>query len=464
MSKLSRLVFIGVLALSISPAWSDDTSSASPAAAAEAPASTPPAAAPAPTEPTLMSADKISAGDTAWMLTSTALVLMMSIPGLALFYGGMVRKKNVLATLMQTFAITCLVTLLWWLIGYSWAFTPGSPFLGSASRAFFNGMTFIHDSTSQTNQMSVSHLALTIPETVYAMFQLTFAAITPALIAGAFADRMKFSAMLVFIAAWSLLVYSPIAHMVWEPTGWLNKAGVLDYAGGTVVHINAGVAGLASCLVLGKRLGYGREPMAPHNLTLTLIGASLLWVGWFGFNAGSAGAADGRAGMAMLATQMATAAAALAWASAEWLSRGKPSVLGIASGAVAGLVAITPASGFVGPTPAVIIGIIAGVVCFIAATSLKHVLGYDDSLDAFGVHGIGGIVGALLTGVFASKEISGSDASVLIQLEGVAVTVIYGFAASFVILKIIDKTIGLRVTEEQEREGLDISLHGESIE
>jgi len=362
---------------------------------------------------------------------------------------------------MQTFAITCLVTLLWWLIGYSWAFTPGSPFLGGASRAFFNGMTFIHD---PTNRLSVSHLALTIPETVYAMFQLTFAAITPALIAGAFADRMKFSAMLVFMAAWSLLVYSPIAHMVWEPTGWLNKAGVLDYAGGTVVHINAGVAGLASCLVLGKRLGYGREAMAPHNLTLTLIGASLLWVGWFGFNAGSAGAADGRAGMAMLATQLATAAAALAWASAEWISRGKPSVLGIASGAVAGLVAITPASGFVGPTPAVIIGIVAGVVCFIAATSLKHALGYDDSLDAFGVHGIGGIVGALLTGVFASKEISGLDGSVLVQLKGVAVTVIYGFAASFIILKVIDMTVGLRVTEEQEREGLDISLHGESIE
>jgi len=322
-------------------------------------------------------------------------------------------------------------------------------------------MTFIHD---PSNQLSVSHLALTIPESVYAMFQLTFAAITPALIAGAFADRMKFSAMLVFMAAWSLLVYSPIAHMVWEPTGWLNKAGVLDYAGGTVVHINAGVAGLASCLVLGKRLGYGREAMAPHNLTLTLIGASLLWVGWFGFNAGSAGAADGRAGMAMLATQMATAAAALAWASAEWVSRGKPSVLGIASGAVAGLVAITPASGFVGPTPAVVIGIAAGALCFIAATSLKHVLGYDDSLDAFGVHGIGGIIGALLTGVFASKEISGLDASVLAQLEGVAVTVVYGFAASFVILLVIDKTIGLRVTEEQEREGLDISLHGESIE
>jgi ammonium transporter, Amt family len=437
MSKLFRLVLLGGLTLAVRGAWAD-----------------------APTEPSLMGVDKVSSGDTAWMLTSTALVLMMSVPGLALFYGGMVRKKNVLATLMQTFAITCVVTLLWWLIGYSWAFTPGSRFLGGASRAFFNGMVFMHDS----NQLSVSHLALTIPETVYAMFQLTFAVITPALIAGAFADRMKFSAMLVFMSAWSLLVYAPIAHMVWEPSGWLNQLGVLDFAGGTVVHINAGIAGLASCLVLGKRLGYGREAMAPHNLTLTLIGASLLWVGWFGFNAGSAGAADGRAGMAMLVTQMATATAALGWMSAEWISRGKPSVLGIASGAVAGLVAITPASGFVGPTPAVIIGLIAGVVCFIAATSLKQVLGYDDSLDAFGVHGIGGIVGALLTGVFVSKEISGVDGSLLIQLVGVGVTVIYGFVASFIILTVIDKTIGLRVTEEQEREGLDISLHGESIE
>jgi Amt family ammonium transporter len=419
----------------------------------------------APTAPILLNADKISAGDTAWMLTSTALVLMMSIPGLALFYGGMVRKKNVLATLMQTFAIVCIVTILWWLVGYSWAFTPGSKFLGGFSRALFGGMTFMHD---PVNQLSVSHLALTIPETVYAMFQLTFAVITPALIAGAFADRMKFSAMLVFMAVWSLLVYVPIAHMVWEPSGWLNAAGVLDYAGGTVVHINAGMAGLASCMVLGKRLGYGRERMPPHNLTLTLIGASLLWVGWFGFNAGSAGAADGRAGMAMLVTQMATAAAALSWMFAEWLAKGKPSVLGIASGAVAGLVAITPASGFVGPTPAVVIGLAAGVICFFAATSLKHVLGYDDSLDAFGVHGIGGMVGALLTGVFVSKEISGVDNTVmtqfLIQLKGVAVTVIYGFTASYIILKIIDMTIGLRVTEEQEREGLDITLHGESIE
>jgi Amt family ammonium transporter len=385
----------------------------------------------------------------------------MAIPGLALFYGGMVRKKNVLATLMQTFAIVCLVTLLWWVIGYSWAFTPGGAFFGGGGRAFFHGMTYLQ---GPTPSLTVSHLAPTIPETVYAMFQLTFAAITPALIAGAFADRMKFSAMLVFMGAWSLVVYVPIAHMVWEPTGWLNKAGVLDYAGGTVVHINAGIAGLASALVLGKRLGYGREAMAPHNLTLTLIGASLLWVGWFGFNAGSAGAADGRAGMAMLTTQLATAAAAFAWMFAEWISRGKPSVLGIASGAVAGLVAVTPASGFIGPSPAVVIGLLAGVLCFVAATSLKHLFRYDDSLDAFGVHGIGGIVGALLTGVFVSKEISGLEGSVLTQLKGVAVTLVYGFAASYLILIVIDKTLGLRVTEEQEREGLDISLHGESIE
>jgi Amt family ammonium transporter len=443
MKKLPMLAFVAVLTCMSAAAWGDSV----------------------PTAPLVLSVDKISAGDTAWMLTSTALVLMMSIPGLALFYGGMVRKKNVLATLMQTFAIVCVVTLLWWLLGYSWAFTPGGKFLGGMSRAFFNGMTFMHD---PVNKLSVSHLALTIPETVYAMFQLTFAVITPALIAGAFADRMKFSAMLVFMAAWSLLVYAPIAHMVWEPSGWLSAAGVLDYAGGTVVHINAGMAGLASCIVLGKRLGYGRERMQPHNLTLTLIGASLLWVGWFGFNAGSAGAADGRAGMAMLVTQMATAAAALSWMFAEWISKGKPSVLGIASGAVAGLVAITPASGFVGPTPAVVIGLAAGVICFAAATSLKHLLGYDDSLDAFGVHGIGGIVGALLTGIFFSKEISGVDNSMLaqflIQLEGVAVTVFYGFVASFIILKLIDLSIGLRVTEEQEREGLDISLHGESIE
>src|SRR5271165_5204140 len=415
-----------------------------------------------PARSAVVGADKISSGDTAWMLTSGALVLMMTVPGLALFYGGMVRKKNVLATLMQSFACTCVVTILWWAVGYSWAFTPGSGFIGGSSRALFNGMVFMHGDTD--SRLTVSHLAPTIPETVYAMFQLTFAIITPALIAGAFADRMKFSAMLLFLAAWSLLVYSPIAHMVWEPTGWLNAAGVLDYAGGTVVHINAGIAGLVSCLVLGKRLGYPREAMPPHNLALTVIGASLLWVGWFGFNAGSAVAADGRAGMAMLATQMATAAVALGWMLAEWVSKGKPSVLGIASGAVAGLVAITPASGFVAPTPAVIIGLVAGVVCYIAATSLKHAFKYDDSLDAFGVHGVGGMIGALLTGVFVSKEISGMDGSLLVQAKGVAVTVVYGFIVSYVILTIIDKTMGLRVTEEQEREGLDISLHGESLE
>jgi Amt family ammonium transporter len=314
------------------------------------------------------------------------------------------------------------------------------------------------------NKLTVSHLAPTIPETVYAMFQLTFAIITPALIAGAFADRMKFSAMLIFMCAWSLLVYAPIAHWVWEPSGWLALKGMLDYAGGTVVHINAGIAGLASCLALGKRLGYGRDPMAPHNLTLTMIGASLLWVGWFGFNAGSATAADGRAGMAMAATQIATAAAALTWMFTEWAVKGKPSVLGIASGAVAGLVAITPASGFVGPGASVLIGFAAGVLCFLAATSLKRALGYDDSLDAFGVHCIGGIVGALLTGACASKEIAGVDGSVITQLWGVCTTLIYGFVVSFVILKLIDLTIGLRVSEEQEREGLDISLHGESVE
>jgi Amt family ammonium transporter len=313
-------------------------------------------------------------------------------------------------------------------------------------------------------KLTVSHLGVTIPETVYCMFQLTFAIITPALIAGSFADRMKFSSMLVFVGLWSLLVYAPIAHWVWEPSGWLATKGVLDFAGGTVVHINAGIAGLASCLVLGKRLGYGKEHMPPHNLTLTLIGASLLWVGWFGFNAGSAVASDGRAGMAMTATQIATAAAALAWMFAEWISKGKPSVLGIASGAVAGLVAITPASGFVGPTPSVIIGVVAGVVCFFSATTLKSAIGYDDSLDAFGVHCVGGIIGALLTGVFASKEISGSDGSVITQLWGVGTTLIYGFTVSFILLKIIDATLGLRVTEEQEREGLDISLHGEKIE
>ena len=355
-------------------------------------------------------------------------------------------------------AITCLVTLLWIIVGYSLAFMPGSPYLGNLSRFLLNGMNFVNG-----QKVSVSHIATNVPESVYMMFQMTFAIITPALICGAFADRMKFSAMLWFMGIWSIVVYSPIAHWMWEPSGWLN-ATQLDFAGGTVVHINAGIAGLASALVLGKRVGYGREAMPPHNLTLTVVGAALLWVGWFGFNAGSAVAADGRAGMAMTVTQIATAAAALAWMFAEWLVKGKPSVLGIASGAVAGLVAITPASGFVAPVPAIVIGVAAGVGCYYASTSVKKMFGYDDSLDCFGVHCIGGIIGALLTGAFVSEEISGMKGSVLTQCWGVGATLIYGFIVSFIILKIIDMTIGLRVTEEQEREGLDVALHGEHVE
>jgi Amt family ammonium transporter len=436
---------------------------AAPAQAAPAAAPAAPAVAPAPaapTEPVLVGNDKINSGDTAWMLASTALVLLMTIPGLALFYGGMVRKKNVLATVMQSFAITCLVTVLWVVVGYSLAFTPGNAYFGGMGRFFLSGLTYM----KEANKVTVSHLGVTIPESVYMMFQLTFAIITPALIAGAFADRMKFSAMLWFMGLWSVLIYSPIAHMMWEPTGKWAAAGILDFAGGTVVHINAGIAGLVAALMLGKRVGYGKEAMAPHNLVLTVIGASLLWVGWFGFNAGSAVAADGRAGMAMLVTQFATAAAALAWMFAEWIAKGKPSVLGLASGAVAGLVAITPASGFVGPTGALVIGIAAGVLCFIAATTVKKMFGYDDSLDAFGVHGVGGIVGALLTGLLNVKEISGTDASFMTQLYGVLTTLLVSGIGSFIILKVIDMVIGLRVTEEQEREGLDVSLHGERVE
>ena len=430
-------------------------------AAPATPATPAAAAAPAaPTSPQLVAADKISTGDTAWMLTSTALVLMMTIPGLALFYGGMVRKKNVLATLMQSFAITCLVTVLWVVVGYSLAFTPGNAIFGGFDRFFVNGMLF----ENEAGKLTVSHLALTIPESVYMMFQMTFAIITPALVTGAFADRMKFSALLWFMGLWSVLIYAPIAHMMWEPTGFWATAGVLDFAGGTVVHINAGIAGLVCALVLGKRLGYGREAMAPHNLTLTLIGASLLWVGWFGFNAGSAVASNGRAGMAMFVTQFATAIAALAWMFTEWIAKGKPSVLGIASGAVAGLVAITPASGFVGAFGALVIGIAAGIGCFFAATTVKGWFRYDDSLDAFGVHCVGGIIGALLTGVLNVRAISGVDGSLLIQAGAVATTLLVSGIGSFILLKILDMTIGLRVSEEQEREGLDLALHGEVVQ
>jgi Amt family ammonium transporter len=401
-------------------------------------------------------------GDTAWMLTSTALVLMMTIPGLALFYAGMVRKMNSLATAMQSFATCCLVTVLWMVIGYSLAFTPGGPFIGSFDRFLLSGMAV----------GGASPLAPTIPESVYMTFQMTFAIITPALITGAFADRMKFSALLWFMGLWLVIVYAPIAHMVWGG-GFLGGMGVLDYAGGTVVHINAGVAGLVVALVLGKRTGYGKTPFPPHNLMYSLIGASLLWVGWFGFNAGSAVAADVRAGMAMAVTQIATAAAALAWMFAEWAFKGKPSVLGIASGAVAGLVAITPASGFVAPGGALVIGIVAGVLCFLAATSLKNAIGYDDSLDAFGVHAIGGIVGAILTGVFATMAVTGAadpvglidgnPGQVTTQIKGVVVTIVYCAVVTFIIAKVIDLTIGLRVSADVERDGLDLNLHGEVV-
>jgi ammonium transporter, Amt family len=404
-------------------------------------------------------ADELSAGDTAWMLTSTALVLMMTIPGLAMFYGGMVRKKNVLATAMQSFAVAALMTVLWMIVGYSFAFGDGgglNSFYGGFGRAFLAGM-------------EVDSLSGTIPESVFMTFQMTFAIITPALITGAFADRMKFSATLWFLGLWMVIVYAPICHWVWGG-GFLADDGVLDFAGGTVVHINAGVAGLVAAIVLGKRTGYGTENMAPHNLTLSVIGASLLWVGWFGFNAGSAVAADGAAGMAMAATQIATAAAAISWMFIEWLIRKKPSVLGVVSGAVSGLVAITPASGFVGPTGALIIGLIAGGACFWGATSLKKMAGYDDSLDAFGVHGVGGIVGAILTGVFAVEAIGGTPGllegnpgQVLIQIEGIVATVVYSGVASFILLKIIDAVIGLRVSKEVEIEGLDIHLHGEVV-
>ncbi|PLX38203.1 MAG: ammonia channel protein [Hyphomicrobiales bacterium] len=405
-------------------------------------------------------ADELNSGDTAWMLTSTALVLLMTIPGLALFYGGMVRKKNVLATAMQSFTAACLMTVLWMIIGYSLAFSDGgalNAYIGGFSNLFLAGL----GKDSMTG---------TIPESVFMTFQMTFAIITPALITGAFADRMKFSALLWFLGLWMLLVYAPVCHWVWGG-GFLGGDGVLDFAGGTVVHINSGVAGLVAAIVLGKRKGYGTENMAPHNLVLSLIGASLLWVGWFGFNAGSAVAANDAAGMAMAVTQIAAAAAALSWLFAEWAIHGRPSVLGAVSGAVAGLVAITPAAGFVAPMGALAIGIIAGLGCLWSVAWLKRVLKYDDSLDAFGVHGMGGIIGAILTGVFASEAIGGTPgliegnfAQVGIQVWGILATMIWTAIVSFVLLKVIDMTIGLRVSREVEIEGLDINLHGEVVQ
>lgn len=439
-----RVAALGSLALAAMGTVAAFAQTAAPAAA-DAAAAAPPAPA-------------LDTGNTAWMLTSTALVLMMTIPGLALFYGGMVRKKNVLATIMQSFAITCLVTVLWFMFGYSLAFSDGggiNAYLGGTSKFFHHGIT--------TSSLWLPGVA-NIPEFVFSMFQMTFAIITPALIAGAFAERFKFSALLIFMALWLLVVYVPIAHWVWGG-GFLGTAGVLDFAGGTVVHINAGVAGLVCALVLGKREGYGTTNMAPHNLVYSVIGASLLWVGWFGFNAGSELAADGLAGAAMLNTQVATAAAALAWMFAEWIIAKKPSVLGIISGAVAGLVAVTPASGFVNPTGAFIVGIVAGVLCYISAVKVKHMFGYDDSLDAFGVHGVGGIIGALLTGVLADPAINSlsSGASLGKQIYGVAVTIVWTAVATFVILYVVKALVGLRPTTQEEVEGLDISQHGEVV-
>ncbi|AMM28075.1 ammonium transporter [Acinetobacter pittii] len=428
------------------------TSPATATTTAEAPVAETPAA-PAPT-PTL------DTGDTSWILVSTALVLLMTIPGLALFYGGMVRKKNVLSTMMFSLSAAILVSLLWVIAGYSIAFSGTGAFFGDLSKAMLNGVAF-------------DALSGTIPESLFVIFQMTFAIITVAILSGSIADRMKYSAFMVFIAVWVLVVYAPITHWVWAADGWLFKAGALDFAGGTVVHINSGVAGLVAAYMLGKRIGLGRESMAPHNLTLTVVGASLLWVGWFGFNGGSALGAGARASMAILVTQVAAAAAAFSWLVVERMIRGKASVLGGASGAVAGLVVITPAAGFVGVGGALVMGLIGGVVCFWGITALKRLLKADDALDAFGLHAVGGIVGAILTGVFYSDEIIKAANVALaptfagqlwVQVEGVLATMVYSGIATFVILKVIDLVIGIRVNADDERMGLDLSQHGERIE
>jgi Amt family ammonium transporter len=402
--------------------------------------------------------DVLDSGDTSWMIVATVLVIMMTIPGLALFYGGLVRTKNMLSVLMQVFATFAVMSILWAMFGYSLTFTEG-PFnsiYGGFSKSFLSGIT--PDSLSGT-----------IPEYVFVTFQLTFAAITPALIVGAFAERIKFSAVLSFMVLWLFLCYIPIAHMVWGG-GFLAEMGAMDFAGGTVVHINAGIAALVGCIVLGKRIGYGREAMPPHNLTFTMVGASLLWVGWFGFNVGSELAADGTAGLVLINTQLCTAAAVLGWLFIEWIARGKPTMLGGASGAVAGLVAITPACAFVGPMGAIVLGLIAGIVCFWAVTGLKSMFGYDDSLDVFGVHGVGGIIGAVGTGFLASTTFGGAGygegvtmgGQVMVQVISVLVTIVWTGIISFILFKIIDAVIGLRVQEDEEREGLDSTQHGEA--
>ncbi|MGZ5272453.1 MAG: ammonium transporter [Ramlibacter sp.] len=485
-----------VAVLAQAPAASAPAAAPAASAAAATPASAPAAATTAPAAAAAASAPAAAApapvpnkGDTAWMTVATALVIFMTIPGLALFYGGLVRSKNMLSVLMQVFVVTALIYVLWAIYGYSVAFTGGNPFFGGFSKLFLAGIT--PDSTAATFSKGV-----VIPELTYMAFQATFAAITCALIVGSFAERIKFSAVLLFVVIWFTFSYLPIAHMVWywdgpdaitdaktletvtANGGWLWAKGALDFAGGTVVHINAGVAGLVGAYVLGKRVGYGKEAFAPHSLTLTMVGAAMLWVGWFGFNAGSNLEANGGAALAFANTLLATAAATLSWIAGEALSKGKASMLGAASGAVAGLVAITPACGFVGTMGSIVIGFIAGFVCLWGVNGLKRLLGADDSLDVFGVHGVGGILGALLTGVFASPSLGGigiydyvankasTDYSIAgqvwIQAQGVLTTVVWSGVVAFICYKIVDLVIGLRVTEEEEREGLDISSHGET--
>jgi Amt family ammonium transporter len=432
------------------------TNTAAPAAAAPA------AAAPAAATPTPNYNANPNSGDTAWMLSSVALVLLMTIPGLALFYGGMVRRKNVIATVAQSFAITCVVTVVWYAVSYSIAFGTNPD---AGQNKYWGGLGDVMlKSVTMDKPYSIAGSPVTIPEYVYMMFQMTFAIITPALICGAFAERMKFTALLLFMTLWSIFVYAPIAHWVWGG-GFLGGLGVLDFAGGTVVHINAGVAGLVCALVMGKRKGLGHDNMAPNNLVYTMIGASLLWVGWFGFNAGSATTANALAGAAMANTQVATAVAALSWMAAEWLVSKKPTMLGMASGAVAGLVAVTPASGFVDPNGAFVIGIAAGVGCYLGAVFLKRAFGYDDSLDAFGVHGVGGFIGAILTGVFADATINsaGKVHSALTQFYGCIGTIVWSGVVTFLILMVCKYTVGLRVSEDAELEGLDMAVHGEAL-
>jgi Amt family ammonium transporter len=411
------------------------------------------------TKPGIVAADTQNAADTAWMMTSTALVLLMTLPGIALFYGGMVRRKSVINTMASVVAVAVMVSLLWFAVGYSLAFTPGTPWLGGTDALWFTGMAYYKDSA----QLMASHIAPQIPASVYAMFQLSFAVITAALLVGSLVERMRFSAMLLFTGMWSVVVYAPVAHWVWEPGGWLAQMGVLDFAGGSVVHINAGVSGLVCAYFLGPRKGYGNEPFEPFNLGLTMAGAALLWVGWFGFNAGSAVASDGRAGLAMAVTHIGASAGAMAWMLAEWIVRGRPSLLGLCSGLVAGLVAITPAAGFVTPRSALLIGAVAGIACYWGATGLKRLLGADDSLDVFGVHGIGGIAGSLLTGMLASKAVSGTTGDVAVQAIGILAVIVYSAVASALLLGITQVLVGLRVTDADEAIGLDLSQHGEKL-